>query len=573
VAATTGNVNLNATGVNVDAGTLNLNTNNVLASASGSYAINNLAIAATTLTQASAAVASIQVAGSNGPSVSATVTGGVNLITGDVGDATASFLAAKDNNIKATALGNVMGNTLTVSASTLTPGGSGSTLSRQISGGAESNADFSIVSDQNMLGPVSATATGTVGITTGAVYDSTLSLTGNTLKSLAQANSISNDLVITATQQNNVTASVVSHQGDSDGDLNTATATTAPVGLGALRISTGGLTNASVAITGNTISAVAGKNEAFNNLTVRGSNILGRNDTVSGLAVGTASATGVDFSVINEQLTNTAVTATLNTGASGFVTTGAFSGGSVSLSDNTVAATANANTASNTLTLAATNRLEASGVINNVQALTTSGVEIGASVTGALNVETTSTAGNASVAVAGNVVKAAASANQAFNALNATAANGITSAGSATAPVSGTATPTYAVLNSQSTGSGTSVMGTINGFTMGGAQLSGALNSGGTASVTGNLVQATGYGNSASNAILVSALPVTLNTASASITNVQYNLASVSATVSNVAIQASGTNVSTSSGGVNISGNNIVAMAVGNRAVNTITGR
>jgi hypothetical protein len=90
--------------------------------------------------------------------------------------------------------------------------------------------------------------------------------------------------------------------------------------------------------------------------------------------------------------------------------------------------------------------------------------------------------------------------------------------------------------------------------------------------VTGNLVQATGYGNSASNAILVSALPATLNTSSASITNVQYNLASVSATVSSVVVQASG-NVSTSSGGVNISGNSIVAMAVGNRSVNTITGR
>jgi hypothetical protein len=108
---------------------------------------------------------------------------------------------------------------------------------------------------------------------------------------------------------------------------------------------------------------------------------------------------------------------------------------------------------------------------------------------------------------------------------------------------------------------------------MGGAQLSGALNSGGTASVTGNLVQATGYGNSASNAILVSALPATLNTSSASITNVQYNLASVSATVNNVSMQASGTNVGSTSGGVNISGNNIVAMAVGNRSVNTITGR
>jgi hypothetical protein len=267
------------------------------------------------------------------------------------------------------------------------------------------------------------------------------------------------------------------------------------------------------------------------------------------------------------------VTANVDTGASGFVSTGTFSGGSLSLSDNTVVATANANTAANTLTLAATNRLEASGVINSVQGLTSGGAAIGASVTGALSATTADSAGNASVAVAGNVVKAAASANQAFNALNATASNGITGAGAVTNPLTGTATPTYAVLNSQSTGMGTSVSGSINGFTMGGAQMSGALNSGGSASVAGNLLQATGYGNSASNAVQVSALPATLNTASASITNVQYNMASISATVSNVAVQGSGSSNSNSSAGVNISGNAIVAMAVGNRAVNTITGR
>jgi hypothetical protein len=79
------------------------------------------------------------------------------------------------------------------------------------------------------------------------------------------------------------------------------------------------------------------------------------------------------------------------------------------------------------------------------------------------------------------------------------------------------------------------------------------------------------YGNSASNAIQVSAMAPGLNTASTSITNVQYNLASVTARVDNVNMQASGTSVG--AGSVNLGGNNIVAMAVGNRAVNTVTGR
>ncbi|OYU32453.1 MAG: hypothetical protein CFE39_03020 [Comamonadaceae bacterium PBBC2] len=569
LATTTGNVNLNASSMAVDAGTLSLNTNNVLAYASGSFATNNLALAVTTLSNASAGVASTQVAGSYLPQVEATVTGGVNLTTGDLGMNASSNLTAKDNNIKATALGNVMGNALTISASTITTTGSGNVLSEGRNGFAASNADFSITTEQEMMGPVTATATGKLAITTGLVNDSTLTLTGNSLKSLAQGNSVSNDLTINAAQQNRVTASVVSYQGDSDGGSG-VTASTSASGA-ALSVSTAGLSNATVAITGNTISAVAGKNEVYNTLTVRGSNILGRNDDVSGLEAGVPATTNVDFSVVNTQTARTSVSASVDIGASGFVSTGVFSGGTVSLSDNTILASANANTVSNSLTLAAINRLEASGAINSFQTLTSSAA-ISATVSGALSVETDASSGNANVAVSNNVVKASASANLASSALNATASNGISTAGAVTQPTGSTATPTFAVLNSQNTERGTSVTASINSFTMGGVQLGGALNSGGTAGVTGNLMQATAYGNSASNSVQVSALPATLNTASASITNVQYNLASVSASVNNASVQAGGIS-STTSAGVNISGNSTIAMAVGNRASNVIVGR
>lgn len=567
IATTTGNVNLNATAVGVSAGTLSLNTNNVLAYASGNVATNNLALDVTTLSNASAGVASTQTASSFQPSVIATVTGGVNLMAGDLD--TSSNFTAKDNNIKATALGNVMGNALTISASTISTTGSGALLSEGRNGFARSYADFSIATEQEMMGSVNASATGKLGITTGQVTDSTLSLTGNSLKSLAQANSVSNDLSINAAQQNSVSASVVSYQGDSEGSGG-VTATTSQTGA-ALSISTANLSNAAVTVSGNTILAVAGKNEVFNTLTVRGSNILGRNEAVADLVVGTPAATGVDYSLINHQTTRTNVAASVSIGDSGFVSSGIFSGGSVSLSDNNILASANANTVSNSLTLAAINRLEASGAINSMQELT-SGVTISATVTGALSVETSSSAGNANVAVSSNVVKATASANLATNALNASATNGITAANAVTSPTTGTATPTFAVLNSQTNAFSNSVTASINSFTLGGAQLGGALNSGGTASVSGNLLQATAYGNSASNSVQLSALPATLNTASASITNVQYNLASVSATVNNATVQASGTSSNTSAG-VNISGNSTIAMAVGNRATNVITGR
>jgi hypothetical protein len=127
------------------------------------------------------------------------------------------------------------------------------------------------------------------------------------------------------------------------------------------------------------------------------------------------------------------------------------------------------------------------------------------------------------------------------------------------------------VLNSQHTNAASSVSSVINGFSMGGSALNGALN-GGSVAVTGNVIQSLAYGNSANNSVQVSALPATLNTASASITNVQYNLASVSASIAGMNVQASGSN-SVSSSGVNISGNTVTAMAVGNRASNVIIGR
>ena len=337
---------------------------------------------------------------------------------------------------------------------------------------------------------------------------------------------------------------------------------------------TTGVTTSTITLSDNTASAVASKNEAFNTLTVSGANVFGRGDAVTGSVAGTSSVTGADFAVINAQSASGATTASMSAGTSGISTgtSGVGGAGTLTLSGNTVSASASANTTGNSLSLAASNLLEASAVINNVQSLAASATVTSSVLTGTLSVETSADAGKANVAVINNLVKSSASANVATNALNATSSNGTLNAGSVTSPVGTTGTPTFAVLNQQSTGAGSIVTSTVTNFTMGGVQLNGALNSGGTASVTGNAIQALAYGNSASNAIQVSALTAGLNTASASITNVQYNMAAVSATVSGSSMQANGLN-STGAASVNMAGNSIVAMAVGNRAVNTITGR
>jgi hypothetical protein len=239
----------------------------------------------------------------------------------------------------------------------------------------------------------------------------------------------------------------------------------------------------------------------------------------------------------------------------------------VGVTGNAVLARASANTANNALTLAATNRLEASGVVNNVQDMVdATTVKATVNAASAIGAEFGSVAGNAVVTVQDNTVTAQATGNVANNALNATATNGIAAAGSSAT------SPTFAVLNSQSTGTSvTGIQSAINGITVGGAQVGGALN-GGSFNASANQLLSMAYGNSANNAVVVSALAPGLNTASASITSVQYNLASVTASVSNTNVQVSGS-MGATGGSVNINGNSTIAMAVGNRSVNSITGR
>jgi hypothetical protein len=407
-----------------------------------------------------------------------------------------------------------------------------------------------------------------VGVSEGGAASS-LTLAGNSLKALAQSNSASNEIKLNITQFTGATAGVVSYQNSTAA---VSASLTPPEGSGLFSITAGNVTGGSISVSGNTASALAGINEAFNTLTVTGANLLGRADVVSS-SVGIASSTGADFAVMNAQSASTSAAATVDVGTSGFGTTGSFTGGSVAITGNAVLARASANTANNALTLTASSGLDASGVVNNVQDMANSStVKATVSSGASLGAEFGTSSGGAVVTVKDNTVTAQATGNVANNALNATATNGIAAAGSSAT------SPTFAVLNYQKTGSSTAteanpygIQSAINGITVGGAQVGGALN-GGSFNASANQLLSVAYGNSANNAVVVSALAPGLNTASASITNVQYNMASINASVSGVNVQASGT-VGTTGGSVNINGNSTIAMAVGNRSVNSITGR
>lgn len=585
-AASTGDVHLDVGSTTVTASNVDLNNNSLASYGSGNNASNLLSMTATNISQASLGMASkqsIEVLPAGEESVSAvasTTTGSIKITAGDVASAN---LSATGNTIKSTALGNVVSNTLMASASTYTGPAAleGAVGFAAGSEGTSTTADLAIANVQNNVSTatISATTSGTVQMAMGDVNLSgggrapLASLTGNTLKALAQSNSASNEIKLNITQLTDATAGVVSYQ-------NSTTAVSAsllpPEGGNLFAItSSGDLTAASIVVSGNTASALAGINEAFNTLTVSGANLLGRSGTITTPAAGTASSTGADFAVMNvqsasaitifETTTSPSAEATVTLGSSGFSTAGSFTGGSVAVTGNEVLARAGANMANNALTLSAINRLEASGVVNNVQSMA-DGTTVKATVIegASISAEFGLTDGGAAVSVKDNTVTAQATGNVANNALNASASTGIASAGSTST------SPTFAVLNWQSTGASV-IQSAINGITVGGAQINGALN-GGSFSTSGNQIQSVAYGNSVNNTVGVSPLTAGANTASASITNVQYNMASIKASVTDVNVQGSGT-VGSTGGSVNIAGNSITAMAVGNRSVNSFTGR
>lgn len=538
----------------VDPATLTLSGNSVSAYTGANSATNRVALNVGELSAASAGVASRQVI--ELANVTSLTTGSVLLEGGAI---TGSALTLNENMVKSTSLGNVANNQVSVAGTNAT-GSDGTVASAaSASAGTAANvvADIAVANLQNSNDiTLSATTTGDVGMALGAVSDgSALTLTKNTIGALAQSNSATNTLALASTNLTGMSAGVASSQA-TDGTVD-ATAQ-APV-TGAFSIVADSAANTPVVLSNNAFSAVAGMNEAFNTLSAAGASLLGRGGSPASLvgdASTTASTTGVDFSVVNAQSGVGSVSALADPGTIGF--TGSLTGGSLSITGNTVLARASVNTASNELTLAATSSLAATAVVNNVQemdSLVTATVVDSANAPSLLGAALTA-GGASTVAVSDNRVTARATGNLASNALNATALSGISSSGS-------TALPTFAVLNQQRTQG--SIEAELNGTNLG-AALNGT---GGSTSVQGNQMVALAYGNSVDNVISMSALPGSLNTASAAITNVQYNMASITATVSGASMVASGT--VSGAGSVNVSGNTITAQVVGNRSVNSIT--
>ncbi len=578
-------IGINSTGAvagGITGSNLTVQNNRVTAEVRNNNATNAIAFTGATSLDTGAGVLNLQ---SSSVPASADMTSQIRINSAALAVGS-SNLALTGNTSQALAVGSSAANSINAAATNL----SGNALIPATTGGSAitalglttANADYGIANAQTQSGSVSAVAetVNQIGLSAAAITGGAATLTGNAINAVAQATSATNGLALSGTNANGLTGAVVSSQ-TTDGDVEAVQ--TRP-GAATFLITGASTSGTPLVVANNAILVSAGQNEAFNTQSVRGTTVSGGargNNDSSFSAISGDAATGSDFTVLNVQGGNGNVSSTANPGLIGVNVSAAalgITGSSVSVSDNTVLAKSTVNNASNALNLEATGALNATGAVSNVQNVT------GGAVTALVNtgnigvspaVATVALNGTAAT-VSGNLVTAQAGANSAANALNAVAGSSIAGGGAnsaiaSAAGVSSTDT-TFAVLNFQTNAA--TANATITGMTIGistGAAPAGLLFNT-TASVQGNQLLAYGYGNSANNTLGMSALPGTLNQATAGINNVQVNTASINAAIASsvVGLNSGG---STSGGAVIVSSNTSTAQSIGNSATNRIAAR
>ncbi len=567
----------------VSASNLTVQNNRVTAEVRNNNATNAIAFTGATSLDTGAGVLNQQ---SSSVPASADVTSQIQINSAALAVGT-SNLALTGNTSQALAVGSSAANSINAAATNL----SGNAVIPATTGGSAitaiglttANADYGVANVQTQSGSVSAVAdtVNQIGLSAAAITGGAATLTGNAINAVAQATSATNGLALSGTNATGLTGAVVSSQ-TTDGDVDAVQ--TRP-GAATFLITGASTSGTPLVVSNNAILVSAGQNEAFNTQSVRGTTVSGGargNNDSSFNAISGNAATGSDFTVLNVQGGNGNVTATANPGVIGVNVSAAalgITGSSVSVSDNTVLAKSTVNNASNALNLEATGALNATGAVSNVQnvtggavlAVVAAGGNIGVSRSGA-----TLALNSTAATVSGNLVTAQAGANSAVNALNAVSGSSIAGSGvnSGVASLTGASSTdtTFAVLNFQTNAA--TANATITGMTIGistGAALAGLLLNT-TASVQGNQLLAYGYGNSANNTLGMSALPGTLNQATAGINNVQINTASINAAIasSSVGLISGG---STSGGAVIVSNNTSTAQSIGNSATSRIVAR
>lgn len=490
-----------------------------------------------------------------------------------VGAVTGGSLTVDGNLLNASATGNAASNRVFLDTFSLgrqgivqpVLTGTASSLGEVLTG---SNADLTAVAVQSSNDTVASTVNFVSAYirTPAAITGSDISLSGNEIGGAARGNTATNVVAVSGpndapAQRVSGTAAALSNQAKFGNVSSTVSnvSVTAPLGSASL---------SSVDLSNNALTSLAIANTAANAVQIDAFALAGSGAALPALDLVVAGVplTGASFAAVNSQASFGSVTSSL-TNATVALSEAAGANSNFTVTGNDLTSTAIANSASNSVSLAAQGTLG----LANASILNSQNAVGGSSslVNGALVRATYGSAVNNSGDVGGNAVTALSGGNSANNALNVSSFNSTSTGLASTASSLGTTGSPLAITSVQ--GNSGAHLATVTNATVGITSLNGGTGSIGSQRVGGNSIGAVGVANEAVNRIA-------LNSGSgrsyggAAINNVQTNLSggNVTATVTGAQI---GINSQFGSGLASaVTGNRISASATGNSAINSIGG-
>lgn len=455
------------------------------------------------------------------------------LLSVDVGATTGGNYGIKDSTDAATATGNTVAQSLTLSATTLTLGTANATADTVGSPDLDASGKAIAASLQlNTRTDISATNSGsTIEVDAGDASSSALYVSGNTQDAAATGSTATNGLTLSGTTVG--AGAVIVAQQENDASSTVTAATTASTSLTAASLGTG----ASAKVLENDVQARATGVTTTNTMSVDATSVtLAAADGNAGASIdGTEGTIVAAYGTLNDQLVSGSVDASVTGEASGSAiglsVTGAVTGGSSVQNDsNTVLARAQGATTTNTTTLnvggtitQGTSADPATDIANvvtiaNVQAVadstdvtssvsSTSADTIATSVGGALT--------SSSVSTSSNRLQATSEGATATNRLTASATTFTLGADSSGVPKSdfdstdavATADSAFSIANVQDGGNGTVSAKLLEPATVA-TSVTGAVTASSIAA-NGNGLDAFATSNKASNTLALSGTTVT----------------------------------------------------------------
>ena len=542
--------------------------------ATGNDATNSLAVNAGLL-RSGADLNNVQRGEGNVETAIGSTTARGGAVIASLGPVTSSSLAVERNTATATSIGNVAANEMSLSVNTLgNDSGHTDAVAGSIGSGYGAAATLALANDQSIGHPIGLGAPLTqissaiygkfVVNGYGGLDDSSVSLSDNTQRATAVANTASNALTLSATS---ISADNGPAAGAAVSSIQFGQADVHATSAMRLVANGGSLTHSNASVSGNANQSVAVINDVANKLAISatGAGSLTGFDAIGSVNVyGPPYATG-DQSLANQQFASGSATADSITLPKGVGGVQGLTASTLRVTGNLIRADATANQAINALTASAASGDARSGALTSTQ-MSVARVSATAETTIAGLSNSGATAGvyDSALAIDTNTTAALARGNVADNAVSLAGANNPSSVPTVYASRYGSdVSAQVALVNSQTNlGSVKAIaisaptpLNTPDGPTI----LS-------TIGVAGNIASAAAFGNVASNAASVSALG---RLPTAAVANVQSNRGAITAQVTG-ASYASQVGALTSSART-LSGNQVVATATGNQATNVIT--